>query len=214
MGRGLTGVCPGAKMTGFFGNFFLRGQDLLAVPNCTADSTFVIEVSHEDEQSVKDAVYCQTALLYAFRHAIAMRCVEQMSAATQPRTGSGASEYIIWPSRSSLALRISSITSTSPTSSLSLQRKVRSSVFVLQGRPFLTVGNCTAVEVLLSKSLVASRELIQQSCISLLSGWRKSSGVGRPSHLVCVSLSHETSYRASNRCRVLKTIRRRSQRCL
>lgn len=56
------------------------------------------------------------------------------------------------------------------------------------------IGICTAVEMLLSKSLVAARELIQQSCISLLSGWRKSSGVGRPSALVSIALSHQASY--------------------
>lgn len=63
IGQGLT-ECAGAKISGHYGNFFLRGQDLLSVPNCTADSSFVIEVSHDDEQTVKDAVYFQTALLY------------------------------------------------------------------------------------------------------------------------------------------------------
>jgi len=57
-------VCRGWKITDFFGHLFLRGQDLLLVPNCHTDQTFAISIEM-DENVNPDPVFCmQSALLY------------------------------------------------------------------------------------------------------------------------------------------------------
>jgi protein transport protein SEC24 len=54
----------GMKINNYYGNFFVRGTDLLALPNCNADSTFGFDIVH-DEQSVNSKyVSIQSALLY------------------------------------------------------------------------------------------------------------------------------------------------------
>ena len=54
----------GMRISNFSGNFFIRGTDLLALPNCTNDSVFGFQISH-DEQSVPSSVLTlQSALLY------------------------------------------------------------------------------------------------------------------------------------------------------
>jgi protein transport protein SEC24 len=32
----------GLRFSNFYGNYFIRGTDLLALPNCTSDSTFAL----------------------------------------------------------------------------------------------------------------------------------------------------------------------------
>lgn len=54
----------GVKVSNFFGNFFLRGHDLLALPNIDADKTFAIELSHESGVLTTPNVCAQTAVLY------------------------------------------------------------------------------------------------------------------------------------------------------
>ena len=54
----------GIRVTNFYGNFFLRGVDLLALPNCDADSTFGVEFLHEEKMVASGAVSIQMALLY------------------------------------------------------------------------------------------------------------------------------------------------------
>lgn len=55
----------GLRVTAFYGNYFIRGSDLLALPNCTADSCFAMDLSYDEPQlSAKDVVTLQTALLY------------------------------------------------------------------------------------------------------------------------------------------------------
>lgn len=56
-------VSKGSKIVGYEGNFFLRGTDLLSVPNCTADDSFVVELAHE-ETPPHGAIIIQVALLY------------------------------------------------------------------------------------------------------------------------------------------------------
>lgn len=54
----------GMKISNFYGNFFIRGTDLLALPNCTPDSVFSFDLVH-DEQSINNKmVTIQSALLY------------------------------------------------------------------------------------------------------------------------------------------------------
>lgn len=54
----------GMKISNFYGNFFIRGTDLLALPNCSTDSVFGFHITH-DEQSVQtNAITIQSALLY------------------------------------------------------------------------------------------------------------------------------------------------------
>jgi protein transport protein SEC24 len=54
----------GMRISNFYGNFFIRGTDLLALPNCSADSVFGFDLVH-DEQSVNNPyVAIQSALLY------------------------------------------------------------------------------------------------------------------------------------------------------
>lgn len=57
-------VSRGWKITKFYGHLFIRGQDLLVVPNCHADQTFAITIDME-ENATPDPVICvQSALLY------------------------------------------------------------------------------------------------------------------------------------------------------
>ena len=54
----------GMRITNFYGNFNIRGQDLLALPNCTPDSVFGFDLNH-DEQSINTPfITIQSALLY------------------------------------------------------------------------------------------------------------------------------------------------------
>uniref|UniRef100_A0A7S4UIX6 Uncharacterized protein n=1 Tax=Alexandrium monilatum TaxID=311494 RepID=A0A7S4UIX6_9DINO len=57
-------VSRGWKITKFYGHLFIRGQDLLMVPNCHTDQTFAISIDM-DENVTPDPVFCvQSALLY------------------------------------------------------------------------------------------------------------------------------------------------------
>jgi len=57
-------VSRGWKITNFYGHLFIRGQDLLLVPNCHTDQTFAISIDM-DENVNPDPVFCmQSALLY------------------------------------------------------------------------------------------------------------------------------------------------------
>eukprot|EP00941_MAST-03F_sp_MAST-3F-sp1_P005150 g5150.t1 len=56
----------GMSVKNFHGNFFIRGTDLLALPNVTEDSTFTVGIKHEQPTTVLDSrcMYVQSALLY------------------------------------------------------------------------------------------------------------------------------------------------------
>jgi protein transport protein SEC24 len=57
-------VSRGWKITKFYGHLFIRGQDLLVVPNCHSDQTFAVTIDME-ENVTPDPVLCiQSALLY------------------------------------------------------------------------------------------------------------------------------------------------------
>ncbi len=54
----------GIRCSNFHGNYFIRGNDLLALPNCSPDNVFVIELCIEDAVLSTDVISMQTALLY------------------------------------------------------------------------------------------------------------------------------------------------------
>lgn len=57
-------VSRGWKITKFYGHLFIKGADLLVVPNCHADQTFAISLEME-ENVTPDPILCvQSALLY------------------------------------------------------------------------------------------------------------------------------------------------------
>ena len=52
------------RLSNFYGNSFLRGPDLLALPNVHADANFAIEVEHNDALLTASVICIQAALLY------------------------------------------------------------------------------------------------------------------------------------------------------
>ncbi|RHY06769.1 hypothetical protein DYB25_004865 [Aphanomyces astaci] len=54
----------GMRLVNFYGNSFLRGPDLLALPNCHADAAFAIEIEHQDALLTASVISIQAALLY------------------------------------------------------------------------------------------------------------------------------------------------------
>lgn len=54
----------GINVTAFYGNYFIRGTDLLALPNCTSDSVFAVDLSFEDPILAASVITLQSALLY------------------------------------------------------------------------------------------------------------------------------------------------------
>jgi len=57
-------VSRGWKITKFHGHLFIRGQDLLVVPNCHSDQTFCISIEPDPEQTIEPVCCIQIALLY------------------------------------------------------------------------------------------------------------------------------------------------------
>ena len=54
----------GLRVTNFYGNFFIRGTDLLALPNVTEDTAFNVELAHEEVLTPGTVIGIQAALLY------------------------------------------------------------------------------------------------------------------------------------------------------
>ena len=63
----------GVRITNFYGNYFIRGTDLLALPNCTPDSVFAVEFGYDEQlltasvisvQVRRGCVWCIVCLLY------------------------------------------------------------------------------------------------------------------------------------------------------
>eukprot|EP01038_Epipyxis_sp_PR26KG_P006349 gene6349-8746_t len=54
----------GLRFSNFYGNYFIRGTDLLALPNCTSDSTYALDMSYDETQLSAQAITIQAALLY------------------------------------------------------------------------------------------------------------------------------------------------------
>ena len=54
----------GLRVTNFHGNFFIRGSDLLALPNVTSDTTCTAELEHVEVLNPSTLITVQAALLY------------------------------------------------------------------------------------------------------------------------------------------------------
>lgn len=54
----------GVRIANYYGNYYIRGQDLLALPNCTSDSSFAIDLAYEEQTLAAQVVTVQAALLY------------------------------------------------------------------------------------------------------------------------------------------------------
>lgn len=49
----------GLRITNFYGNYFIRGTDLLALPNCTPDSVFAVEFGYDEQLLTASVVSIQ-----------------------------------------------------------------------------------------------------------------------------------------------------------
>lgn len=54
----------GLRVSAFFGHFFIRSSDLLALPACDVDKAFSVEITHEETLLTGQVAYLQAALLY------------------------------------------------------------------------------------------------------------------------------------------------------
>jgi protein transport protein SEC24 len=54
----------GLRFSNFFGNYFVRGTDLLALPVCTSDSSFSLDIAYDEAMLSAQAITIQAALLY------------------------------------------------------------------------------------------------------------------------------------------------------
>lgn len=54
----------GMRISNFYGNFFIRGTDLMALPNCSSDSVFGFDLVHDEQSVPSSVVTVQSALLY------------------------------------------------------------------------------------------------------------------------------------------------------
>jgi protein transport protein SEC24 len=54
----------GMRITNFYGNFFIRGTDLMALPNVNSDSVFGFDLVHDEQNVASTYVTVQAALLY------------------------------------------------------------------------------------------------------------------------------------------------------
>jgi len=63
-----TRVTKGMRITNYYGNFFIRGADLMALPNVNSDSVFGFDLAHDGENLASNYVTVQSALLYTNGH--------------------------------------------------------------------------------------------------------------------------------------------------
>ncbi|AFZ80520.1 Sec23/Sec24 domain containing protein [Theileria equi strain WA] len=61
-------ISKGWKITNWFGNCYIRGSDLMVLPNCHSDHTFSITFQQEDGVVPKKVAYFQTAFLHTNSH--------------------------------------------------------------------------------------------------------------------------------------------------
>jgi protein transport protein SEC24 len=53
----------GMKVSAFYGNFHMRGTDLMALPNVDVDKAFACELTFEEQAISTNAICVQCALL-------------------------------------------------------------------------------------------------------------------------------------------------------
>eukprot|EP00474_Spongospora_subterranea_P009216 CRZ09674.1 hypothetical protein [Spongospora subterranea] len=143
-------VSKGAKIVGYEGNFFLRGTDLLSVPNCSADDTYLIEIGH-DETPPNGAVIIQVALLYT-------------------------------TSFGERRIRVHN-------SVLPVVEKLEDIFYYIDLASVINGIAKKALSLCVGTSMQKGREFIQNTCIAVLSAFRKSCGGYRS-----VQLSREEDY--------------------
>lgn len=49
----------GIRFSNFYGNYFIRGTDLLALPNCTSDSSFSLDMAYDENILSAQAITIQ-----------------------------------------------------------------------------------------------------------------------------------------------------------
>lgn len=49
----------GIRFSNFYGNYFIRGTDLLALPNCTSDSSFALDMAYDEAVLSAQAITIQ-----------------------------------------------------------------------------------------------------------------------------------------------------------
>jgi protein transport protein SEC24 len=54
----------GMRISNFYGNFYIRGTDLMALPNVNQESVFAFDLAHDEQNVVSNYVTVQVALLY------------------------------------------------------------------------------------------------------------------------------------------------------
>ncbi len=54
----------GMRISNFYGNFYIRGTDLMALPNVNSDSVFGFDLMHDEQNVASTYVTVQAALLY------------------------------------------------------------------------------------------------------------------------------------------------------
>lgn len=59
-----TRVTKGMRIANYYGNFFIRGSDLMALPNVNSDSVYGFDIAHDGENLTVPFVTIQSALLY------------------------------------------------------------------------------------------------------------------------------------------------------
>jgi|TARA_B110000305_G_scaffold229352_1_gene280261 protein transport protein SEC24 len=53
-------VTRGMRISNFYGNFFIRGADLLALPNCTEESAFGFDIQHDEPMLCTSVITIQS----------------------------------------------------------------------------------------------------------------------------------------------------------
>ena len=54
----------GVRITNVYGNFYIRGTDLMALPNCNTESVFGFDLAYDEQNLAQNHVTVQVALLY------------------------------------------------------------------------------------------------------------------------------------------------------
>ncbi len=56
----------GIRFSNFYGNYFIRGTDLLALPNCTSDSSFSLDMAYDEAVLSAQAITIQVLFIHYY----------------------------------------------------------------------------------------------------------------------------------------------------
>jgi hypothetical protein len=97
----------GLRVTNFYGNFFIRGTDLLALPNVTEDTAFNLDIAHEVCDVVPSgaagaghAVLCDAARCHSSPTAVSLCLSVCVQEALQPGTVIGIQAALLYTTSS------------------------------------------------------------------------------------------------------------------